>query len=322
MIFSNLPMNLMPPSQLFKRVLNFNQPQPTVIPPKPHVMPNPPVQVLLTTKATPAMPRLSFVEPLHSTQKLSGIPPRSPQALTGTAFLEQSRHLSRPEREKAILQQVLNGNIPDFMREFKPLTLSAKSADGQMHTTTVHVMPDYLAIGSNEDFVNIPMDPMTAQKIADQTGSVLPTRKLVNDIYQQAQVKLSPKPQTPGPQMMSNDYYLKHAHTLKQQRHDAGMQLGQVLAGHKKDVVLTNRLEQYPDRVAIYGWHQPNGKAIQPLSTIHENTYADYSHGVRLVAGTMTIDGAEYQVADVLKNPNLAPLLSDEGALKNSRIRL
>lgn len=324
MIFSNPSMNLIPPSQLFKQVLQFNQPRATLIAKHlpPIAIPQASTFVYKMPQTAQAMPQLSFVDKPSSTQKLSGLPPRSAQALTGTAFLEQSRKLSRPEREKAILQQVLSGNVPDFMREFKPLSLSAKGADGQMHTATVHVMPDYLAIGSNEDFVNIPMDPMTAQKIADQTGTVLPTRKLVNDIYKQAQVKLQPKPQTPGPQMMSNDYYLKHAQTLKQQRQDAGMQLGQLLAGHKKDVVLTNRLESNPGKVAIYGWHQLNGKAIQPLSTIHENTYADYSHGVRLVAGTMTIDGVELSVAEVLKNPNLAPLLSDEGALKNSRIRL
>ena len=51
-------------------------------------------------------------------------------------------------------------------------------------------MPDYLALGSNEDFVQIPMNPLTAQRIADQTGTSLPTKKIVDDVYRQAEVKL------------------------------------------------------------------------------------------------------------------------------------
>ncbi len=41
---------------------------------------------------------------------------------------------------------------------------------------------------------------------------------------------------------------------------------GKLIAGHKKDVVITNRLLTMPKRVAIYGWHRPNGSPIQPLA--------------------------------------------------------
>jgi hypothetical protein len=66
-------------------------------------------------------------------------------------------------------------------------------------------------------------------------------------------------------------------------------------------------------------WHQQNGKPIQPLSWIHESSYADYSHGARLVSGTVEIDGKELALAEVLRDPTLAPLLSDEGALRSTR---
>ena len=58
---------------------------------------------------------------------------------------------------------------------------------------------------------------------------------------------------------------------------------------------------------------------IQPLSTVHENTYADYSHGVRLVSGTMVVDGVERPIAEVLQDPKLAGLVSDEGAIRRPR---
>jgi hypothetical protein len=60
---------------------------------------------------------------------------------------------------------------------------------------------------------------------------------------------------------------------------------GVLLAGHKKDLVLTRKLATRPNRVAIYGWHQLSGEPIQPVSTVHVAEYADYSHGVRLIWG-------------------------------------
>ena len=98
-----------------------------------------------------------------------------------------------------------------------------------------------------------------------------------------------------------------------------GAQLGDLTAGHQKDLVISNRLTQKPDRVAIYGWHQQNGKPIQGLSTVHESTYADYSHGVRLVRNRVLVDGQPTTVAAVLADPVLQPLLSDEGAFTQAR---
>ena len=80
-------------------------------------------------------------------------------------------------------------------------------------------------------------------------------------------------------------------------------------AGHKKDLVLTNRLWQVPDRVAIYGWHRDVDRPIQPLSTVHGARYADYSHGVRLVSDTVYINGRKRPIDEVLGEPALAHLV-------------
>jgi peptidoglycan hydrolase-like protein with peptidoglycan-binding domain len=256
--------------------------------------------------------------PVPTPSPVTTIPDRPADAITGSEFIERTRHLSRPQREQAILDEIRKGNVPGFLRNFQQLELSARGSDGQMHTATVKVLPDYLAIGSDEDFVRIPMSSLTAQQIADAFGCVLPTRKLVDEVYRQSDVKLTPIPMKPTSQMMSNEYYLQHQRKIEAQR--AGKPLGALTSGHKKDVVLSNVLDAKPDRVAIYGWHQPNGKPIQPLSTVHENTYADYSHGARLIGGTMVVDGVERSVADVLRDPVLSALLSDEGPIRNPRI--
>jgi hypothetical protein len=94
------------------------------------------------------------------------------------------------------------------------------------------------------------------------------------------------------------------------------------LSGHKKDVVITNRLAQKKDKIAIYGWHQCAGAPIQPLSTVHDSCYADYSHGIRFVSDTVWIGGKPQSIYEVLEDPKLAEVLSTEGVIHNVRERL
>jgi hypothetical protein len=210
------------------------------------------------------------------------------------------------------------------MRQMKDVTVTFTGPDKKVHTGTFKVLPDYLAIGSNDDFIRVPMSPLTAQVIANNTGTILPTRKIVNDVYQNADKKLPFHPMDPNKQMESSDYYQRHNQFVEDKRIKVGAQNGQLIAGHKKDVVLTNLLDTDPGKVAIFGWFDNNGKRIQPLSTIHGNTYADYSHGIRLVQGKMTVDGVERDVADVLHDKNLAGLISDEpgGIIKSTKYKL
>jgi hypothetical protein len=172
-------------------------------------------------------------------------------------------------------------------------------------------MPDYLAIGSDADFVRMPMTPQSATIIATAFGCTLPTRNMVNDIYAQAEVKLEPKPLTKDRELIET--FVQHNDIIEQQR--AGKPLGQLVAGHKKDVVITNGLKEKPNKVAIYGWHKLDGKPIQPLYLGHADYYVDYSHGIRLVKEAMTVDGKPRKVADVLRDPELSKLLSDEGSI-------
>jgi len=183
---------------------------------------------------------------------------------------------------------------------------------GEMIRATIWVTPDYLSIGSDEDFLRIPLTRPTAVMIADEFGSFLPTRKIVDAIVKQADFRFKPQPLPPGRMMRSSEYYIRHNAMIEEQR--KGRPLGELLAGHKKDVVLSNRLLG-PERIAIYGWHKKDGRPIQPLSTVHGARYADYSHGVRLVFDQICINGELYSIYDVLLDPKLAPVLSYEGLI-------
>lgn len=234
---------------------------------------------------------------------------------TGMAFLLRTRDLSASAREAAIGEALLAGNTPPSLRGFVDVTLS-KTIDGVSHQAVVRVSPDYLSIGTDEDFVRIPMFPATAQRVADAQNCVLPTRRIVDAIYAAAEVKLAPRPMTDG-RRGSNDFYGRHQKLVEEKR--AGRPLGSLTAGHKKDIVLSPRLRTRRDRVAIYGWHELDGDPIQPLSTVHSARYVDYSHGVRLVSRQMVVDGVARDITEVLRDPKLSALLSDEGPVSTAR---
>jgi hypothetical protein len=223
------------------------------------------------------------------------------------------------EREHAIRTEILSGNLPSFLRNLIPVELKYQQPNGKTLTGTIFVMPEYLAIGSDKDFLRIPMDFHTASAVATKLGFTLPTRKMVDAIYRQSEYHLSPEPMTAGPQMRSTEYYRIHNQKIEEQSRILGVTPGALVSGHKKDVVVTNLLARNPGRIAIYGWHRSNGAPIQPLSTVHGAHYADYSHGIRLVSETVLVDGKLRSVYDVLQDPVLSRILSDEGPIPNLR---
>lgn len=244
---------------------------------------------------------------------LRGLPPRPATAASGTDFARRTTGMTGKQRQGEAISEILRGNIPTFERLLVPVELRAELDDGTTREATIWVTPDYLAIGSDADFLRMPLTLPSIARICEQFDALPPTPRLVDAVWQNAQRHLQPSPMPPGPQMRSSKYYLNHRMAISKQLPSA--EQGHLVAGHKKDVVLTNRLAAKPGRIAIYGWHRQNGEPIQPLSTIHGASYADYSHGLRLVAGTMQVDGVERRLSDVLADPLLAPLLSDEGVV-------
>jgi hypothetical protein len=244
-----------------------------------------------------------------------GIPARSASAENGSEFVRQTAALTESERESAIATELLAGNLPEFLRHLKPVTLRGRDAAGRTTEVTICVTPDYLALGSDTDFLSIPMGLRTAFAVAASFGFVLPTPTIVDAIYEQAEFHLRPQPLPPGPEMRSNGYYWEHQQRIREQRLALHAPLGALIAGQKKDLVVTNRLWRKAGRVAIYGWHRGADALIQPLSTVHGARYADYSHGVRLVSATAYVNGRPRSLLDVLQDPWLAAIVSDEGPI-------
>lgn len=248
------------------------------------------------------------------------LPVRPTHAPTGDAFVTQISALAPTQREEAIYFQITSGNGPDFLRQLCPITVTNVVA-GKTNLATFLVAPDYLAVGMDEDYFLSPMTPLTAQRIADQLGCTLPTPKMVDAIYAAAEVKLAPTPLAPSSLMTTVPIFAEHNGSIRRQRaaHLPARPAGVLVAGHKKDVVICAKLATKQGKVAIYGWHRTNGVAIQPLYLGHTSAWVDYSHGIRLVQQKLIVNGATRNVAEVLADPNLAGLLSDEGVIPDAR---
>ena len=231
--------------------------------------------------------------------------------MSGTAFIASVASVSRERRETAIRRELLSGNIPAFLRQLRTVTDTVMGPDGVRREIAYEVMPDYLAIGSGEDFVRMPMDPYTAQAFCDAFGFVLPTRKMVNDIWSAAPVHVAPWPLTKARE--APETFLQHQRIIESQL--GGNSGGAFVAGIKKDVVVTKQIRERANRVAIYGWHYLSGQPIQPLYSGHVDWYVDYSHGIRPVRRTLRVNGTPHTFESIVADSTLAHLLSDEGAI-------
>jgi len=248
------------------------------------------------------------------------LPERAADALSGSAIAGRIESLALADREQVVLGEVLSGNVPEFMRRLCPVSVT-NVADGRTNIATFFVTPDYVCVGSDDDALLMPLTPMSAQRLADRVGCMLPTRRIVDAIYGAAEVKLEPAPISPSPAMTTVPVFMAHNEIVRTQRLDrlAGHPLGALVAGHKKDVVISAKLDEASGKVAIYGWHRVGGVPIQPLCLGHGVSWVDYSHGVRLVDQAMRVNGFIMTVAQVLSDPCLAGLLSDEGVVAQPR---
>ena len=223
--------------------------------------------------------------------------------------------------EEAALAMIARGEIaqPPF------LDVDVATPDGQ-HRGTFHAAGDYLAIGEAGDFMRMPLTPKRAQQAADQFSVLLPTAKMVDAIWRAAPVKLLVGGENPN--LGANlSQYLAHSRKV-----DAALAATGTptlpSAGSMKDIVVATMVPgnagprpARPGKVIIFGWHGPDGRRVQGKSDVHGDFYVDYSHGTRLVAPNMTVDGRDMLVADVLRHPVLWQLLTDEGPILPSAKR-
>ncbi len=222
-------------------------------------------------------------------------------------------------REDMAVAVLLNGHVPSHMREFIDVPIRFVTNSRDERRLVVRALPDYLSIGNDNDYMRIPLFPGSAQRVADAWSCVLPTAKLVTLLWASTRQQVPPQPwgKPYDASMMGNGRIWQHNARVEAKMKELGFSPTKgLVAGHKKDVVITNLLVDKLQQVAIYGWHQLSGVPIQPLYLGHESCYADYSHGIRLLSDECTLDGAQDSLKRVMQDPTLSDSVSNEGPLK------
>lgn len=235
-------------------------------------------------------------------------PPTKWQPTKGTEFYEIAAAFNWKQRDSLFLELFENGSVPKKYFKFKPIRYTYTDSLQKKHTIKFFTAKDYAIIGSKQNWARVPLTPMAAQKMANNLHCFLPTRKLVDIIHQNAKVKLEPIPM----------YAFRDSTVTMWQHHliIEGQRKGRtgLISGIKKDIVICsiNALKNRQNRVAIYGWHKPDGNPIQPLYTGHVNWYADYSHGARMIYRKIKVDHKWIDYTTLLKDPLLLHAISDE----------
>lgn len=286
------------------------------------------------------------------------IPPRPIDSPDGRELARQIREIlgdtqahSRAEImrrsaqvEELIFQNFRSGNVPDFMRpeNFIPITVE-RTIDGRRIEATIRVCPDYLAIGSNDHPLIVPISAGIAQRIASTFNFSLPTQMLVDALDDESRrtggylpfyaapqlAEQVTNPRTGNPVikgeggrrwnyqaygdyecrwMLSGEFVEEQNRRIAEARGRAGNPQG-IRSGHKKDVIYDqlNFVEAKEGGQPVVIYHRP----FQGLSNWHSVGYLDYSHGIRFIDQGVSLRITERDGTTHTETRRFSDLLND-----------
>lgn len=239
---------------------------------------------------------------------------------SATQLIDEFSDLSNVKREEYVISKIIEGHVPSKMRNYVEIKTTFLDSMDLERELFLYVTSDYLSLGTDEDNLRFPLSPVGAQIVADELNCIFPTTKIVDLIWQNGN-KIPPQPWGPpyDETMSSTKRIIDHNEKVNETINALGYDSSELLVGHKKDVVITRKLEKTPKQVAIYGLHQLNSKPIQPLYLGHDNHYFDYSHGHRFCSRICFLDNNEDDLGRILCDENLCLGISNEGAFSSFR---
>lgn len=259
----------------------------------------------------------------------TGLPSAPPPTNTGghAWALQELPKNATAEREAAIIAAIDAGNW--IMPAWYPVQYEK---DG--HTVTIFAWADCLAIGL-ENPVRVNVWHSTGQRIADRLDCMLPTSRM-SDMAWQASKQINPQILGASAQMSTTAWMVQHSDKVQAAIQASGGGFCRPLG---KDWVNTERLLRPDGSVATpthstigggggsipaganYGWQSPAASLWNPIHTVrvwqsiglaHDMNYTDYSQTLTLYRKECVIDNLSRSCEEVLTNPDLAYLLSDE----------
>jgi hypothetical protein len=261
-------------------------------------------------------PDINMISTTSATGKsMLNLPDRNDHMLNGAEIGKALLNSIGDQRDIAFGEQVLSGNIPSAVRNFATIRVN----EGE-NILEYYVSGDVLSVGADDNYLRISMGGKTAKALLDKMNCMMPTKKMCDQIFQAADVKITPRPMGASSAMSSTQVLINHNMAINSQVVGRPFTL---LTGHKKDTCIAKSLLTNRSRIAIYGWFYPNGKAIQgpqPNSTSHSINYQDYSSSIRLVSRSALFNGQQIDLFSLLNDSDKAYMISEEGPYDPSSI--
>ena len=230
------------------------------------------------------------------------------------AAYEKIPRQNEAARHRFVLEQIAKGNMPDTWDDWATVTVT-----GQKGTIVeFEVSPHGLRIGTNEDWVEVPMDGPHFAAAAEILDLQLATAWMVEETYLQAKRSgaavhyyaaaeiahtLGYKywdPNAPDGQKMKGSEFFRQRSALLQgwlKKHK--VRDGMLEAGYFKTVVPPIDGQTRGRGLEMIGGHDEAGEKVQPISGgFHHRAYFDYSHNIRLAKPKLRVDGQTMTVAE------------------------
>jgi len=225
------------------------------------------------------------------------------------------------DRAKYIEERVLAGEF-----DFTWVEL-VHEEDGRV--LKLFVMEDALKI----DGVRVNVSARSEQRLADMFDASLPTAKVADMMYAHAVRKILPSPTSISSTVSAMKAHSERIDSMLLQGESSGL-----LSPVGKHWILDKSLREGKTTACNYGWHfrgttfkgirgyRPvsnvcdyDVSVIQQNATAHDSAHSDYSQTCQLVCQTCWVDGETKRFSDILRDPNLAKLVSHTGPLSIDR---
>lgn len=245
--------------------------------------------------------------------------------------LHENMNPRQEELAERIIAEIRKGNVPDSCRRLHTVTM--RGEDGTR--IAFRTGSDYLAIGSNEDNIRIPVSGKTARRIADEFGWVLPTASMAQTTDNAADIVLAVGGETHSghdlQHMADLEYAVRHNQRAQKELRAIAKEKklrpqdlpDKLIRGHKKNVYIG--VESVPEqnqpndegKLGIGGLRDPSNKNrdIQPYCYPHGASHFDYSGGMASLESEITVyqpgqPPRRMHLYDALQDPKLARTLN------------
>jgi hypothetical protein len=273
------------------------------------------VGVLVTWIATwPQTPHAAAPSAAPSTA-----PAEPPAPATGTPGSEWLKEYAKVDagdegaRHRVVLEQIARRNMPDTWDDWVTVTVTGKKGT----IVEFDVSPHGLRIGTNEDWVEVPMDGPHFAAAAEILELSLATAWMVRQIHFRAKTQgglvhyfaaaeiaqsmgyVQWQPNAPdGQTMKSPEFFAERSRLIREWLATHQIEDNVLISGYFKTIVppidgLTRR-----QGLEMLGGYSDEGEQVQPLSGgFHTKTFFDYSHNVRLAKNVVRVNGQTLTLA-------------------------